>query len=168
MRATAVALMLALATAGRAHADEAAVATTARPAPPPYRHAVYVELLGKSPAWGVGYDLALEPWLALGVTASFHQAGGERLITASPYLMLYLLGARRHRGFVQAGPEVVHLARPSPVPEWPGMSETGVGGQLSLGWEYRRARVVTRTFVTATGGGNGIVPMLGVDVGVRF
>ncbi len=85
-----------------------------------HRHAAYVELLGKGGLWGVGYDYSPWPRLAFGGAASFTSVDGERTLSLSPYVALYPLGDRRHRWFVQAGPQIVHLARPSPVPEWPG------------------------------------------------
>ncbi|MBL9019190.1 MAG: hypothetical protein JNL83_33685, partial [Myxococcales bacterium] len=53
---------------------------------------------------------------------------------------------------------------PSPVPEWMGTSSTGVGTQLSAGFEHR-SRAVLRVFVMGTIGRGGAAPWLGVDLG---
>jgi hypothetical protein len=92
---------------------------------------------------------------------------GERVTSFSPYAAIYPLGGPRHRWFVQAGPQVVHLTRPSPVPEWPGTSSTGVGAELSTGYELR-SRVLFRAFAMGTAGQGGVSPWLGVSLGVTL
>jgi hypothetical protein len=128
------------------------------------RHAVYVELLGRGGLWGAGYDYAILPRLALGAIGAFQVHDGERLTTFSPYLTWYPLGSGHHRLFAQGGPQVVHLATPSPVPEWDGKSEHGVGAQVAVGWEYRDGFLL-RTFAMATAGKGGAAPWVGVNLG---
>lgn len=151
-----------------ARADEpstpAAVAKSVAPAPQPRRHALYLELLGKGGLWGVGYDYTLTPRFALGGTASYYVLDGEHVVSLSPYAALYPLANRRHRWFVHAGPQVVHLERPSPVPEWPGTRSTGVGAEVSTGYELR-TRVLVRAFAMGTVGKNGFAPWIGGSVG---
>jgi len=131
------------------------------------RHAAYVELLGKGGMYGVGYDYALYPRLAVGGTASFVAVDGEHTTSVSPYLAFYPLHTRRHRWFVQGGPQIVHLARTSPIPEWPGLTQTGLGGEVSSGYELR-SRVLFRVFAMGTVGKGGISPWLGLSLGVTL
>jgi hypothetical protein len=128
------------------------------------RHAIYVEALGKGGLWGVGYDHQVTPRLGWGVAASFFIVDTERVTSVSPYLVVNVLGNQRHHWFVHLGPQVVHVAIPSPVPEWDGTSRTGVGGEISTGWEYRNG-VVLRLFVMAAGGKGGVSPWLGASLG---
>jgi hypothetical protein len=127
-------------------------------------HAFYVELLGKGGLWGAGYDWQFHRHMAVGATVSFVQRDGERTISASPYLALYPLGTPRHRWFAHVGPTFVELDRMSPVPEWGGTSDFGVGAEISSGYEFR-SRVIVRAYGMATIGENGIAPWLGVSVG---
>ena len=62
----------------------------------------------------------------------------------------------------------VHSRIPSPVPEWDGMSESGAGGQATLGWEWRPWRVVVRTSLGFALGEGGLAPFLGFAVGARL
>jgi hypothetical protein len=162
---TVLVLSLALATASPAHADDPA--STHRAGALRHRHAIYVELLGKGGWWGLGYDAVLRPRFALGATASFHADDGERVISLSPYAAIYPLGGARHRAFVQLGPQLVRLERMSPVPEWPGQATSGIGAQLSGGYELR-TRVLVRAFGMAAIGKHGIAPWLGVSLGVTL
>jgi hypothetical protein len=127
-------------------------------------HSIYVELLGKAGLWGLGYDYQFHPRFAAGATASFYILDGERIFNFSPYLTAYLVGLGHHRWFVQAGPQLSYVQTPSPVPEWPGSSATGVGADLCSGYEYR-ARLLVRVFGMATLGQDGISPWLGVSLG---
>ncbi len=139
----------------------------ARPAfaePPPRRHAAYVELLGKGSLWGAGYDYQVSRWLAFGAVASFFVVRGEQIVSFSPYLGGYPLGHGRHRLFAQTGPLVVHKETPSPVPEWPGTSDTGVAAELSLGYEYR-GPILLRGYGMLSAGKGGVYPWLGLSVG---
>lgn len=147
-------------------ADPATITAATAPAPRPHRHAVYVELFGKGGLWGAGYDYLIRPRIAIGGTASYYAIDGEHVVSLSPYAAIYPIG-RRHRWFVQLGPQLVHLARPSPVPEWPGTSSTGVGAELSSGYELR-SRVLFRAFAMGTVGKGGAAPWLGLSLGVTL
>ena len=144
---------LVLIAGARARADE-----PARP------HAAYVELLGKGALWGAGYDYQPSRWLAFGAAASYFVVRGERVATVSPYVGVYPIGHGRHRLFAHAGPMIVHKETPSPVPEWPGQSETGVAAELSVGYELR-ARVLFRVCAMGTAGRGGVYPWLGASLG---
>jgi hypothetical protein len=138
---------------------------TRRHAAPLRRHAAYIELLGKGGLWGLGYDFQLLGHVAIGGTASAYTVGArEQVFTLSPYLTGYLAGSARHRWFMQIGPQIVHLRRASPVPEWPGQSSTGLGGELSTGYELR-GRVLLRLFVMGAVGRGGAAPWLGMSLG---
>jgi len=158
--------------AAPAHASETATAANATSvgvsAIP--RHALYVELLGKGGLWGLGYDYQLSPRLAIGAVASYSALHGQRLGSLSPYLSLYPFGSaeeaqkNRHRGFLQAGPQLFVASTPSPGPEWSGRTSAGVGGELSVGYEYR-AKVVLRAYAMGTVGQNGFAPWTGFSIG---
>ena len=128
------------------------------------RHAVYVEVLGKGGAWGAGYDWAISPRLAIGTVASFAPLDGQRVYSLSPYLSVVPLGRGVHRWFIDVGPQLVHLSTPSPVPEWNGMSSSGIGAQASSGYE-RRGHVLLRFYGQVVAGRNGAAPWLGASLG---
>jgi hypothetical protein len=128
------------------------------------RNAVYLELLGKGGLWGLGYDFDLSRRWAVGAAASFYMLDGEQVLTLSPYAGVYPARGRHHSWFVQAGPQLVRLAIPSPVPEWKGTSSIDVGAELSTGWEYRN-HILVRGFVMASAGKNGVLPWLGLSLG---
>lgn len=148
--------------ASRAGADDAVIVQ----APPTQRHTVYVELLGKGGLWGLGYDLLVHRKVAVGATTSFLAHRHERQLSLIPYLAVYPVGSR-HRWFVEAGPQLVHVTQMSPVPEWPGRHDTGVGAEIGSGYELR-GRVVFRAFAMATIGKQGAAPWLGLSVGVAL
>ena len=133
-------------------------------AEPAVSHAAYVELFGKGGLWGVGYDAQFHEHLAVGAAASFYVIDGQRVFSVSPYLAAYPLGEGRHRWFLHAGPQLVRVSTPSPVPEWDGTSSTGIGGELSSGYEYRHGLLV-RVFAMGTIGKGGLAPWLGVSLG---
>lgn len=130
----------------------------------PRRHAAYLEILGKGGLWGVGYDYQARDWLGFGAVASFYVLDGQRVSSLSPYVALHPLGRGRHRWFVHAGPQLVRVSTPSPVPEWAGTSTTGVGAELCTGYEYR-GRVLWRVFVMGAVGSGGATPWLGASIG---
>jgi hypothetical protein len=134
------------------------------PAPRTHRHALYVEVLGKGGPYGVGYDRQLRGWIGIGAVASFVALDGQRMYSITPYVSLYPVGRGRHRWFVDAGTQLTRLATPSPVPEWDGESETGIGGEVSTGYEYR-GPVFVRAFGMAVVGKNGFSPWAGLSVG---
>jgi len=145
----------------------AAEPTLTKSATSPKRHALYVELLGKGGTWGLGYTHQVHRRFALGAVGSFSMLDGQRMLTFSPSVTAYPVGVRRHRLFVDVGPQLVYLQTPSPVPEWMGTSETGIGGQLSTGYEYRGA-VFARVFAMGVVGKSGAAPWLGMDLGWAF
>lgn len=131
------------------------------------RHSIYVEGLGKGGLWGLGYGYQPARRWALGAVVSAWVLDGQRVFGASPFVTIYPLGTRTHRLFVDVGPQVVHISTPSPVPEWMGTSSTGIGGQMSIGYE-RRGPLLVRAFAMGAAGENGIAPWIGVDVGAAF
>ena len=158
-----VAILVTLACVGsRASADDGVVAQS----PAQHRHTVYLELFGKGGLWGVGYDFHVHPKIAVGATGSFLAHDDERQLSLSPYVTLYPVGIR-HRLFVQAGPQLVHVTQMSPVPEWPGRQDTGVGAEVGSGYELR-GRVVFRAFAMATIGKQGASPWVGLSLGVAL
>jgi hypothetical protein len=119
----------------------------------PKRHAVYSHQVHRR--------------FAVGAVGSFTMLSDQRMLTFSPSVTAYPFGVLRHRLFVDAGPQLVHLSTPSPVPEWMGTSETGLGGQVSTGYEYRGA-MFARLFVMGVAGKSGVAPWLGMDLGWAF
>ncbi len=135
--------------------------------PPPdrgRRHAIYLEALGKGGIWGLGYEHQLGKRLALGGVASFSMLGGQRIYSLSPYLLTYVTHGRVHGWFVDAGAQLVRIATPSPVPEWPGSIENGIGAEVSSGYEYRD-HFLFRIYGQAVVGKHGLAPWLGMAIG---
>jgi hypothetical protein len=131
-------------------------------------HTLYVEALGKAGPYGIGYEHGITPRLALGVAASYAVIDDQQLTTVAPYVHADLIRGKRHSMYGDFGLIVVHSRIPSPVPEWDGMSDTGAGGQCTLGWEWRPWRLVTRTSLGVAVGEGGVAPFLGFAVGARL
>ena len=149
------ALMLGAGALSEANAAEARV-----------EHAVYAEVLGKAGPWGLGYELSLSPRFAVGVAASYVILDDQRVTTVAPYLGAVLAGTGgRHRWFVQGGPEFVRVHTPSPVPEWDGATTSGIGVELSSGYEYRRGPFFLRGYAMVSAGRGGVAPWAGTTVG---
>ena len=137
-------------------------------ATPPRRHLVYAEALGKAGPYGVGWELAITPRLSLGVAGSFAMLGGQQLYTIAPYLHAAALRGGRHTLFGELGLVVIHSHLPSPVAEWDGMSDTGAGGQATLGWQWQPGRWVVRTSGGIAAGQHGIAPIVGLALGITL
>jgi hypothetical protein len=133
----------------------------------PSKHLVYVELLGKGGLYGLGYEYAIAPWLGFGGAASYAQIRDEQLFTVSPYLHFNALQSERHALFSEVGGILAHSRVPSPVMNWDGVSDTGSGGFVSLGWQYQRRHLVLRTSAAIVAGEGGVAPMLGFAIGAR-
>jgi hypothetical protein len=161
-----IALAAVIAPPGLAAAEPSAAVRAPPPsasdAPP--RHDLYLEALGRGGVWGAGYTYHWRPRVAFGAVASFTIIDGQRLVSLSPYVELYPVRGRHHGWFVDVGPQLVHLSTPSPVPEWAGTSDTGVGVELATGYEYRAA-IFARAFAMVAAGTEGIAPWLGADIG---
>jgi hypothetical protein len=152
----------ALAEPERTAVDDPPVATSVA-----RRHSIYLEGLGKGGLWGLGYGYQFSKRVAIGGVASMWMLDGQRVYTASPFLTVYPAGTARHRLFVDVGPQVIRVSTPSPVPEWMGTSSTGVGGQVSLGYE-RRGPLLVRAFAMCVAGEKGVAPWIGIDMGASF
>lgn len=131
-------------------------------------HTVYAEALGKAGPYGVGYEYAITKRLALGVVGSYAVVSDQQLTTVAPYVHADFLRGARHSMYGDFGIIFVHSKIPSPVPEWDGMSESGAGGQATLGWEWRPWRLVVRTSLGLALGEGGLAPFLGFAVGARL
>jgi len=132
------------------------------------QHTVYAEVLGKAGAYGVGYEYAITSRLALGVAASYAVLRDQQITTVAPYVHADFLRSKSHSMYGDFGLVVVHSRIPSPVPEWDGMSETGAGGQATLGWEWRPWRLVVRTSLGVAAGEGGVAPFFGLALGARL
>ncbi len=157
-------LLVAIAAPAIAHADE----RVEKRAEPASRHLVYGEAFGKAGPYGIGYELGITPKLALGIAASYARLGDQRLTTIVPYVHVEWLHGRHHAMVSDVGLSIVHSVLPSPVPEWDGMSETGAGGEATLGWEWRPRRLVVRTSGGLAVGEGGVAPFLGLAIGARL
>lgn len=152
--------------AASAHADDRVEDHAARDAPAS-RHLIYVELLGKAGAYGVGYEYTLMPWLAFGAAASYAVVGDQHITTGAPYVHVTLLGHARNRMFGELGAIIAHSHIPSPVSDWTGMTSTGTAGFASLGYEHTRTHVVLRASGSIVAGDGGVGPMVGLSIGAR-
>jgi hypothetical protein len=130
------------------------------------QHLVYVELLGKGGAYGIGYERAITKRLAIGALGSFAILRGQQLTTVSPYIHATLLG-REHALFGELGAVLVHSRIPSPVDDWEGLSDTGAGGVATLGYERGARHVVVRAYGAVMVGEGGAAAWAGVAVGYR-
>jgi len=168
MRWTAlIALSLAATGMARADTDPSSVAIASRPAESPPHNLVYVELLGKGGPYGVGFERSITPRVALGVVASYAVVRDRQLATAAPYLHATVVRSRHHALFGEIGAMLVHSRIPSPVPEWDGSSDTGLGGIAAAGWELSGRRLVLRSYAGAVVGEGGFGLCMGVALGVR-
>jgi hypothetical protein len=127
-------------------------------------HALYVELFGKGGLYTLGYDYAFTDRLAVGAGGSYLPVEGEQVLTLAPYLNVYPAVGPWGSFLVQAGLEIVHIAVPSEVPGWSGTSSSGVAGQISLGYEYRRG-ILVRFLLTGVLGKGGFRPWAGIGLG---
>jgi hypothetical protein len=128
---------------------------------------VYVEALGKAGAYGIGYEHVMTERLSFGIAASYMSVSGQQLYTAAPYLHATLLGKARHAMFGEIGGVLAHSRIPSPVEDWDGMTDTGSGGFLSAGYEYRRDYFIARASGAVVAGEGGLGGMIGLAVGVK-
>jgi hypothetical protein len=161
------AVFLAIACPAIAVADEASVSKKVEERHLP-RHTVYAEAMGKAGPYGIGYELGITPRLALGVAASYAVVSDQQLTTVAPYVHADLIRGKRHSMYGDFGIIFVHSRIPSPVPEWDGMSDSGAGGQVTLGWEWRPWRLIVRTSMGVAAGEGGIAPFLGFAIGARL
>jgi hypothetical protein len=129
---------------------------------------VYVEALGKAGPYGLGYEHAIMKRISIGAAASFITIEGQQLFTFAPYLHGTLLGTHRHAMFTELGGVIAHSRIPSPVSDWDGMTDTGSGGFLSLGYEYTRGHFLVRASGAVVAGEGGLAPMIGIAFGARL
>ncbi len=129
---------------------------------------LYVEALGKAGPYGLGYEHSIEPRISVGAAASFISLEGQHLYTFAPYIHGTLLGSHRHRMFTEVGAVLAHSRIPSPVMDWDGMTDTGGGGFLSLGYEYTRGHFLARASGSVVAGEGGLAPMIGIAIGARL
>jgi hypothetical protein len=87
----------------------------ADPAVTPDRHLVYVELMGKAGAYGVGYEYTLRDRLSVGAAGSFFVADGQQIWTGVPYVHGTLLAHGHHAWFSEIGAILSRSRIASPV-----------------------------------------------------
>jgi hypothetical protein len=154
---------IAVAASGAARADEVRVTDGASDRP----HALYLELFGRGGLYSVGYDLQLRDWLGVGGAVAWYQLDDERVLSLAPQVNFYPRWRGRHRWLVQTGASLMRTSVRSPVPEWDGVAQTGVGGLAASGYEYR-GRMLVRGVLGAAAGRGGVEPWAGVSLGVAF
>ncbi len=148
-----------------AHADDGIRA--AAPAPETSRHLVYVEALGKGGLYGVGYERALLPWLAVGGAGSWSAVRGQHVTTLAPYAHATVVGHGHHALFGELGAIVARSSIASPVMDWDGLTTWGGGGFATLGYEHASRHVVLRASAGVAIGRGGAQPMVGFSIGAR-
>lgn len=166
MRALVGVWIAVVACAAPAFADDALTAR-ATPEKPFSRHLVYGELLGKGGLYGVGYEYLMAPRFSVGAAASFSVVRDQQVTTVAPYLHVTILQGKRNALFTEIGAILAHTHVPSPVAGWDGMSDTGSGGYLSVGWERGTRHLVLRASGGVVAGEGGLGPMVGFTIGFR-
>jgi hypothetical protein len=152
--------------ASTAHA-EALTHKTKKPDRLSNPHALYFELFGKGGLYGIGYDYTFSKWMGVGGATSFYSLDGLRTFSFCPYLNIYPIAGIHSALFVQPGLQVVHASDDSSMDGWQGTSATGVGGQVSIGYEYRN-RFLFRVAFTSVFGKGGYAPWGGLSVGAAL
>jgi hypothetical protein len=130
-------------------------------------HSVHAEYLGRGGLYGIGYSHKFGQRFMLTAVASFYKLEGEYHGTASPSLGYFLLRGLRHGVFADLGPRYTLTYVRSPVPEWSGYTNHGLGGQVSVGYEYRN-RIVIRSSLSVLFGQFGATPWGGSSIGVEW
>jgi hypothetical protein len=130
-------------------------------------NSVYLEALGKGGLWGLGGDHRLSRRISIGAVGSAWSIDGQRYISFSPYVGLYIARHGRSAWFADVGAQLAHVWSDSPVPEWSGESATGVGGTVSTGYELR-GPILVRIFVHGVLGKGGALPWAGTGIGWVF
>ncbi len=128
---------------------------------------IYGELMGKGLIYSVGFDYALKRWFALGASFSYV----EMAAFISPYVNFYPVGGYRHALMIQAGLQIVHVNKPPKddfIDDLLWKEEgTDVGGQVSIGWEFRSS-FVFRLSLMAMFNREGVCPWPGFTFGGSF
>ncbi|NVB76782.1 MAG: hypothetical protein HOV81_00170 [Kofleriaceae bacterium] len=148
-------------------ATVALVLCASRPVAADRRNGLYLEALGKGGLWGLGYDRRLARRVSIGVVGSGFSSEGQRYVSLSPYLGLYLARHGRSAWFADGGAMLVRTWADSPVPEWPGETSSGAAGIISSGYEFR-GRLIFRVFVHGVIGKGGALPWVGLGLGWAF
>lgn len=128
---------------------------------------VYVEAFGKGGLWGLGYDHRVASRVMFGAVGSAMSLEGQRYVSLSPYVGLYIARHGRSAWFADIGGQFAHVWTRSPVPEWEAPTSTGVGGMASTGYEFR-GRLLVRVFVHGVIGKGGALPWAGTGIGWSF
>lgn len=127
-------------------------------------HVFYGELLGKNGLYSIGYDYAFADRFAAGAGFSYSVVDGERILSLSPYLSWYPVAGRSSALLLQTGLQFAHVSVPSEVPGWAGATSTGIGGQVSAGYELRHG-IAFRFLLSGIVGKGGIRPWFGLELG---
>ena len=157
-----VAVLVLVASVARADDGVRAAATS-----PPPRHLIYVEALGKGGLYGVGYERALLPWLAVGGAGSWSALRGQHVLTLAPYAHVTVARRHHHALFGELGAIYARSSIASHVSDWNGMTSDGAGGFATLGYEHASRHLVLRGSGGIAAGRGGVQPMIGLAIGWR-
>lgn len=158
-------LLVIAALAGPARADDGITATTT--ASEPSRQLVYLEAFGKGGLYGIGYEHALAPWLAIGGAGSWSALRGQHVLTIAPYAHATIVGNDHHALFGELGAIGARSSIASTVPDWNGMITYGAAGFGNVGYELTWHRKVVRASTGVAVGRGGAQPMFGIAIGAR-
>lgn len=158
-----------------AHADPDVVAATPTRADvvatersdPTGSQLVYAEVLGKAGPYGVGYEHAVTPRVALGFEGSYTRLRSQDLATGVPYVHVTPLRRGAHALFGELGLELSYSKLESAVPRWMGTATTAIGGVASVGYERAWKHVVVRGALSLLAGKGGMAPWAGLAIGVK-
>ena len=128
---------------------------------------VYVEVLGKAGAYGVGYEHVIAPRIALGVEGSYTRLRGQDLAAAVPYVHVTPLRRGANALFGELGVALGYSKLESAVPRWMGSTSSSIGGVAAVGYERSWKHVVLRGAVSLLAGKGGMAPWAGLAIGVK-
>lgn len=163
-------VLLALAGSAAADPDPDPEASVVAAAPAPEARSpqlVYVEVLGKAGAYGVGYEHGVTERIALGVEGSYTQLRAQELATAVPYLHVTPLRRGANALYGELGVELTYSQLVSAVPRWMGTTSSGIGAVASVGYERSWKHLVLRGAVSMLAGKGGMAPWAGLAIGVK-
>ena len=156
-------LLVALVLSRDAMAEPSVISSVASERVP--QNVFYVEAFGKGGAYGVGYERAMTSKLSLGVLGSVVAIRGQDIATAASYLHAKIFRRGRNVLFGELGAVLVYSKIESPVKSWSGMSDTGGGGVVGLGWERIGNKLIVRTQASLMAGDGGVAPWGGIAIG---
>lgn len=130
---------------------------------------LYVSFGGKGGAYTIGYTHCIHPEIGFGIAGSYFQVANEKLTTIVPHFS----GRPWHKGahalFIDAGPQLMWYRSRSPVALLEDETKFGIGGQVSVGYEFHNG-FLFRPFLMGVVGAQQQRATLwgGIDIGVSW